>query len=157
MVDAQKNYPFEYNKETILGDSEGEKLTYRRRGIHGRTVQRNNGTITVDNRWIVPHNLYLAAKYNAHINVEVCNQINSIKYVYKGHDRAQANLGNNEQQDEIKNFLDARYVSAAEACWKSLSFPMHKEFPSCQRLDVHLQGDRLVYLDENDHPADVVK
>lgn len=87
----------------------------------GRTVMRDNGRTTIDNRWIVSHNLYLTAKYNAHINVEICNQVNYVKYIYKyiykGHDRAQADLGNNDLQNEVKNFLDARYVSAAEACW----------------------------------------
>lgn len=33
---------------------------------------------------------------------------------------------------------------------------MHKEFPSCQRLDVHLAGDNLVYFDENDILAEVL-
>ena len=27
---------------------------------------------TIDNRWVVPHNFWLATKCNAHINVEVC-------------------------------------------------------------------------------------
>jgi hypothetical protein len=53
------------------------------------TTTRNNGRIIVDNHWAVPHNLFLVAKFNAHINVEICNQIDSIKYVYnfefKGH------------------------------------------------------------------------
>ena len=35
--------------------------------------------INVDNRWIVPHNLYLSTKYYCHINVEVCS---SVKYLY---------------------------------------------------------------------------
>jgi hypothetical protein len=36
-----------------------------------------------------------------------------------------------EQQDKIKAFLDARYVSAPEAsCWRLFSFKMHKEFPA---------------------------
>ena len=26
---------------------------------------------TIDNRWVVPHNMWLATKYNAHINDEV--------------------------------------------------------------------------------------
>ncbi|CEP09067.1 hypothetical protein, partial, partial [Parasitella parasitica] len=125
-------------------------------------VMRDNGRVTVDSRWIVPHNLFLAAKYNAHINVEICNEINSIKYVYKyvykGHDRAQVHIDNGAvgQQDEISNFLDARYVSASEACWRIFSYAMHKEYPACQRLDVHLPGDNPVYYQEKDHPSEVL-
>jgi hypothetical protein len=47
--------------------------------------------IELDNRWVVPHNVYLSTKYNVHINVEVYNNIRAVKYllyVYKGHDRA---------------------------------------------------------------------
>ena len=44
----------------------------------------------VDNRSVVPHNLYLVSKYNCHINVEICNGVGRMikylyKYVYKGH------------------------------------------------------------------------
>ena len=124
---------------------------------------RNSGRTTVDNRWIVPHDLYLTAKYNAHINVEICNEINSIKYVYKyvykGHDRAQVYMTNTAGvapgQDEVKNFLDARYVSASEACWRLLGYPMHKEFPSCQRLDVHLPNDQRIYYSEDQNCSNV--
>ncbi|CEP10635.1 hypothetical protein [Parasitella parasitica] len=159
---CSKNYPFDFCEDTLLADDDngGTDLTYRRRVMPERTILRNNGRTTVDNRWIVPHNLYLSAKFDAHINVEVCTHVSSVKYVYKyifkGHDRAQVHMGNNEHPDEIKNFLDARYVSAAEACWRLFSFPMHKEYPACQRLDVHLPGDRMVYFDEDDHPQDVL-
>ena len=37
----------------------------------------------IDNRRIVTHNLYLATIYNAHINVEICNTVTSVKYIYK--------------------------------------------------------------------------
>jgi hypothetical protein len=158
-----KKYPFALSEETTLGDADGDSITYRRRVIPNRTVLRDSGRMTVDNRWVVPHNLFLAAKYNAHINVEICTQFNYVKYVYKyiykGHDRAQMHVGDGngqQQQDEIKNFLDARYVSAAEACWRLFAFPMHKEFPACQRLDVHLPGDRMVYFSEDDNPQDVL-
>ena len=126
---CSKNYPFNFSDSTTSGDEDGtSRLTYRRRPMQDRIILRNNGNTTVDNRWVVPHNLYLAAKYNAHTNVEICNQVNSIKYVYKyvykGHDRAQVYMDSNatEQQDEVKSFLDARYVSAAEACWRVFSF-----------------------------------
>ncbi|KAG2189716.1 hypothetical protein INT46_009137 [Mucor plumbeus] len=79
-------------------------------------------------------------------SVEICNQVNSIKYVYNGHDRAQVYMDSNatEEQDEVKSFLDARYVSAAEVRWRIFSFLMHKESSFCQRLDIHLPGDRIL-------------
>lgn len=58
---------------------------------NGRVVTK--GQHELDNRWVVPYSPYLAQKYNAHINVEVCATIKSVKYVYKyilkGYDRAQ--------------------------------------------------------------------
>jgi len=48
--------------------------------------------IELDNHWVVSHNVYLLTKYDAHINIEVCNNNRVVKYlfkyVYKGHDRA---------------------------------------------------------------------
>ena len=84
----------------------------------------------LDNRWVVPHNVYLCTKYNAHINVEVCTTLTVVKYlykyVYKGHDRASMvmqnvnNASGDEQPiiqtDEIKMFLDARY--SIKYCWR---------------------------------------
>ncbi len=74
--------------------------------------------IELDNRWVVLHNVYLLTKYDAHINVEVCNNIHAIKYmfkyIYKGHDRATVEIscqsdnaikGNVVEAEEIKNIL----------------------------------------------------
>jgi hypothetical protein len=48
--------------------------------------------VKLDNRWLVPRNVYLLTKYDAHINLEVYNNIRAVKYlfkyVYKGHDHA---------------------------------------------------------------------
>jgi hypothetical protein len=56
----------------------------------GRTLLVHG--IELDNHWVVSHNVYLSTKYDAHINVEVCNNIHVVKYlfkyVYKGHDCA---------------------------------------------------------------------
>jgi len=46
----------------------------------------------VGNEFVVAYNPYLLAKYDAHINVEVCSTVKSVKYLYKyvfkGHDMA---------------------------------------------------------------------
>ena len=113
-------------------------------------------------RWAVPHNIFSAAKFNAHINVEICNQIDSLKYAYnfefKGHDRAHVYIGTNKEDflNEIRNSLYAKYVPTSETCWRFFSFPMHKEFPASQRLDIHIEGERVIYFEENDHPSEVL-
>ncbi len=46
---------------------------------------------------MVPYNPYLSLLFNCHINVEVCTSVAAVKYlykyVYKGHDRAQVDVG----------------------------------------------------------------
>jgi hypothetical protein len=51
---------------------------YQRRDT-GHTILVHG--IELDNRWVVPHNVYLSTKYDAHINVEVCNNIRAVKYL----------------------------------------------------------------------------
>ncbi|KAK4511760.1 uncharacterized protein ATC70_007304 [Mucor velutinosus] len=92
--ECSKNYPYPFMDETTINPEESSKIIYRRRLMTDRTISRHSGRITIDNCCVVPHNFYLVAKYNAHINMEICSQVNSVKYiykyVYKGHDRAQA-------------------------------------------------------------------
>ena len=64
---CSKRYPREFNSETKM-DDDGYP-SYRRRDNNVTYV--NTRGHTIDNRWVVPHNLWLATKYNAHINVEV--------------------------------------------------------------------------------------
>ena len=53
--------------------------------------------------------------------------------VYKGHDRAivEFRAGDStvnsrpKEEDEIANYLEARYVSASEACHRLFSFELH--------------------------------
>ena len=46
----------------------------------------------MQNCWVVPYSPYLLAKYDAHINVEICANVKAckyiFKYVHKGGDRA---------------------------------------------------------------------
>jgi hypothetical protein len=40
--------------------------------------------------------------------------------------------------DEIKKYLDCRYVYASEAAWRIFKFDMHERFPIVERLQYHL-------------------
>ncbi|GBN21339.1 hypothetical protein AVEN_70823-1 [Araneus ventricosus] len=90
---------------------------YRRRATEPVQV----GKYSIDNRWVVPYNPWLLKKFNAHINVEVCSSVKSVKYlykyVYKGHDAASVKIQKEGALDhnEILSFVEGRYVSAPEA------------------------------------------
>lgn len=59
--------------------------------------------------------------------------------------------------DEIKNYLDGRYICAAEAAWRILGFDIHYRFPAVERLPVHLEGEKNVSFKQSDNLADVAE
>ena len=79
----------------------------------------------MDNTWVVPYNVGLLKKYQAHINAEWCNKTTFIKYLFKyvtkGADcskvylervrRTEATPNDKETEtvNEIKEYLDCRY------------------------------------------------
>ena len=154
-----KDFPKEFRNETAPNKDGYPRYRKRDNGIIVKM-----GKYEINNRWVVPYNSYLLMKHDAHVNVEVCATVKSIKYlfkyVYKGHDCANVNLGRSVPDevtsskalecDEIKAHLDARYVSAPEAVWRLLEFPLHDKSHSIVRLAVHLQNMRLVYFSEGD-------
>jgi hypothetical protein len=73
---CSKGYPRGFVEET-RADRGGYPI-YRRRSS-GFIFKDGKGR-DVDNRWIVPHNLYLTSKYDAHINVEVGTVVCIILY-----------------------------------------------------------------------------
>jgi len=160
---CKKQYPRKFQSGTVT-DVNGY-LIYRRRDT-GHIVLVHG--IELDNRWVVLHNVCLSTKYDAHINVEVCNNIRAIKYlfkyVYKGHDRAtveisrqsdNATKGNVVETDEIKKYLDYRYVFASEAMWRIFKFDMHEQFPIVVRLQYHLPNQQMVLFDDDDDVREV--
>jgi len=84
---CKNQYPRKFQSETMMNVN-GYPI-YRHRNM-GRTLLVHG--VELDNRWVVSHNVYLLTKYDAHINIEVCNNIRVVKYlfkyVYKGHDHA---------------------------------------------------------------------
>ncbi|XP_035843847.1 uncharacterized protein LOC110931184 [Helianthus annuus] len=133
MVDMKcsKGFPKKFQDHTTL-DSNGFPL-YRRRN-NGSSVVKNK--IELDNRSVVPYNKKLLKRYQAHINVEWCNQVASIKYLFKyinkGPDRATIAVARGDSQpeeqpqDEIKEYYDCRYISACEASWRIFANELDK-------------------------------
>ena len=147
-----KDFPKPFCAQTVLAEDGYPR--YRRRD-NGRTIQVRQ--IQVDNRWIVPHNPYLSKKYNAHINLEACTSIQSVKYlfkyVYKGHDCANIQVTATDEinHDEVQTFLDARYVSAPEGIWRLSEYKMNDHSHTIIRLPVHLPGQQPVYFKKGQH------
>ncbi|KAI5383244.1 hypothetical protein KIW84_070594 [Lathyrus oleraceus] len=145
---CSKYFPKQFQPETIV-DQDGFPV-YRRRD-NGHTVLKNG--IQVDNRNVVPYNAKLLTKYQAHINMEWCNQSTSIKYllkyINKGYDRIIAAIVPNDDGtsnqpqniDEIKQYIDCRYVSPSEASWRIFSFPIHGRKPAVERLYFHCEAN----------------
>ena len=154
MIDGKcsKDYPKAYQQETSLAVN-GYPL-YRRQD-NGRTITLGNRQ--VDNRWIVPYNPYLSRKFNAHINLEACTSIKSVKYlfkyVYKGHDCANIRITETDEltHDEVHTYIDTRYVSAPEAFWRLSQFKLHEQSHSIYRLAIHLPHQQPVYFQEGAH------
>lgn len=153
MIDGNcsKRYPRQLVQDTITGN-DGYPL-YRRRSTddNGKStvIKVRNQDIVVDNRWIVPYSPILSKMFKAHINVEYCNSVKSIKYICKyinkGSDMAVFGAAQNEN-DEISQYQLGRYISSNEAVWRILSFPMHDRHPTVVRLAVHLENGQRVYF-----------
>uniref|UniRef100_A0A0R0KGC4 ATP-dependent DNA helicase n=1 Tax=Glycine max TaxID=3847 RepID=A0A0R0KGC4_SOYBN len=135
-------YPKMFQSHTLL--DEDDYLVYHRRN-NGRTISKNG--VTIYNKYIVPYNPKLLRKYQAHINIEWCNQSTSVKYLFKyinkGYDRVTLVMVHDDndaihhataQNDEIKEYLDCRK----------------------ERLHFHLSGQHNFLYQDHDDIDDVL-
>ena len=86
--DCEKQFPKDHRKHTVFGDRAAAE--YRRRGpedgghtFPAFTSRYVEHPVELTNKWIVPYNRFLLAKYKAHINVEVIASVSAIKYLFK--------------------------------------------------------------------------
>ncbi|GAU36985.1 hypothetical protein TSUD_150210 [Trifolium subterraneum] len=156
---CSKFFPKKNQPKTIV-DKDGYPV-YRRRS-NGYTIEKSGQTM--DNRHVVPYNPFLLLKYQAHINMEWCNQCTSIKYLFKyinkGFDRITASISRSNAKtddiDEVKEYIDCRYVSPSEACWRIFGFSIHGRKPAVERLYYHLEGEHSVYFQDYENIDDVL-
>jgi hypothetical protein len=156
---CSKFFPKNFEAKTIV-DKDGFPVYRRRSKSH--TVEKNH--VTLDNRHVVPYSPVLLLKYQAHINMEWCNQTTSIKYLFKyinkGYDRITATITasrpQNEEVDEIKQYLDCRYVSPCEASWRIFGFSIHGRKPAVERLYFHLLGENSIYFTDGARIDDIL-
>ncbi|XP_058222040.1 uncharacterized protein LOC131332039 [Rhododendron vialii] len=134
--ECKYRYPRDYYAETTVSE-DGYPIYWR--------CQNNDEVLIrgqmLNNRWVVPYNPYLLARFDCHINVKVCSTIKAVKYlykyIYKGHDKIIYKLvvaKSNEDIDEIEQFQSARWISPPEAMWRIYGFPLFEIHPAVMTL-----------------------
>ena len=153
MVDdkCSKHFPKNFQNETTL--DENDYPHYRRRD-NGVTYEQPNSR-TVDNGWVVTYSSTLLEMFDCHINVEAVSSIKAVKYmykyIYKGHDAANVIVTEQNDErlidhDEIKDFIEARYVGPVEAAHRILSKLLQDKSHSIIRLPVHLPNNQYIVI-----------
>uniref|UniRef100_A0A183G3N7 Helitron_like_N domain-containing protein n=1 Tax=Heligmosomoides polygyrus TaxID=6339 RepID=A0A183G3N7_HELPZ len=90
--------------------------------------------------------------------VEICGMITAVKYlykyVYKGTDKARLRIANDDAADEIKQYLNARYVCPPEAAHRIYeSYDLDDSSHSVVRLAVPLPGHQPVMFEQGQEEA----
>ncbi len=160
---CNKKFPKNFNPSTLIVDD--AYPLYRRRS------QQDGGNVgykfirgvrrTIDNRWVVPYSPYLLLRFGCHCNVEYCNNLNMVKYLFKyqmkGGDMITINLPNGQgaqddgqqARDEVKKFVHKRYISATYAHWRIMEYELVKMVPSVIKLKIHEEGEQSVLFEPN--------
>ena len=152
MVDGycSKNFPKAFCSETDVSTDSCPIYRHRNNSNEAHFTRHN---IQVDNCFVVPYNSFLSLKYNVHINIELCSTVKTInKYITKGYDcGVQVNSNENAEKvvdyDEIKQYLNCRYISSHEATWHLQDFPIHGQFHSVVMLSIDGQS---IFFEKNE-------
>ncbi|KAL7139390.1 hypothetical protein ABFS83_09G047500 [Erythranthe nasuta] len=126
---CKNHYPKEFSESTSHGKD--SYVNYKRRNDGSSVVVRN---VRLDNRFFIPYSPVLLAKFDCHINVEICADIKLVKYLYKyihkGHDRLLYTVvptcSQTDQLDEIQSYQNDRWICAPEAYWRIVAHPFAK-------------------------------
>ena len=79
---CKKGFPKRFSEETVFVEDGYPEYHHHQSPLV--QVEHHNGcSFWTNNSWVVPYNPFLSCKYNAHINVEICNSVHAVKYLYK--------------------------------------------------------------------------
>jgi hypothetical protein len=156
---CKNKYPRDFCNNTIFGQN--SYPLYKRRNTNSYIKVRGQ---MLNNQWVVPYNPYLSAKFDCHINVEVCSSIKAVKYlykyVYKGHDRINFSVLTHETEknvDEISAYQSARWISPPEAMWRIFSFNLSEMCPTVYSLQLHIENHQQVTYNNEDNLSTIVE
>ncbi|CEF61555.1 Helitron helicase-like domain-containing protein [Strongyloides ratti] len=139
---CSKNFPKKFVKETYIDKISG-KVHYKRRD------NRNENIILLDNRkidnsYVVPYNPTLLRYFNAHINVEIVNQVLAVSYLFKyfvkDGETNKVNvemLYNDNNKDEVSAYQKVRCVGPTDATWKIFEYPIVCNTVTVEVLYIH--------------------
>ncbi|KAL5556293.1 hypothetical protein UlMin_038529 [Ulmus minor] len=156
---CRSHYPKSYVLQTSFGEDSYPK--YKRCNNNKKVKVRGH---YLDNQWVVPYNPYLVAKFDCHINVEICSTIKAVKYlykyVYKGYDRISFCINAKDDIidiDEIKRFQSTRWIYPPKEMWRIYGFILYEIYPSVISLQLHLEDNQLVTYRKYDNLTTVVR
>uniref|UniRef100_A0A1I7Z298 FERM domain-containing protein n=1 Tax=Steinernema glaseri TaxID=37863 RepID=A0A1I7Z298_9BILA len=143
-------------------------VTDQNRELFGETYDkdvRQTVKLTVDNRYVVPYNPFLLLKYGSHHNLEYigpnCCEDYVTKYVAKGCDMAYVQLHERDEggntivdYDEITHTFKVRYMTAQEAMWRILKYPIIKLSHIVHAIYIHgVEGRAVVFQEGEEEQA----
>nr|KAJ0204802.1 hypothetical protein LSAT_V11C500285140 [Lactuca sativa] len=160
MIDSKcsKNFPKTFREHTSV--DENGYLIYRRRN-DGSFVEKYG--VKLDNRSVVTYYKLLLKRYQAHINVEWCNQGASVKYLFryinKSPDRATvevAQSNNAEDNDDTIDKIKTTMMVYICVHMKLRGIYSSLTSPSVVRFPFNLSGQQTVVYGVDDDIEDVL-
>ena len=46
--------------------------------------------------------------------------------------------------NEVKEYLDCRYICEQDACWRMFGYDIHRHYPAVERMVVHLPNENFI-------------
>lgn len=159
---CKRKYPRDFSDSTVI--LENGYPQYRRRspeaGGHTSAKFIRGQRVVLDNRWVVPYSPYLLRKYNCHVNIEYCNTVSSVKYLFLYHFKGVDMITTEglDPSDEITKFVTRRYLSSCYCYWRLSEFKMLQIEPTVHQLPLHLENQQMVtYLPNRNDAQEVLK